>query len=88
MTCKNDLITYDFTVAKDPGMTEVVYAVNDYIGTEVSVADLPAGTYYCKLIIHDDAGNQQYGADVYQLMDEDGTTLIDSYWGVKQVVVD
>jgi hypothetical protein len=84
---QNDLITYDFTLARDPGMTDVVYSQNGYIGTQLSVENLPAGTYYCKLIIRDDKGHQQYGADNYQLL-ENGTKLLASYWGEKEVVVE
>lgn len=84
---QNDLITYDFTLARDPDMTDVVYSVEDYIGTRVEAEDVPAGVYYCKLIIKDDKGNWQYGADYYQLL-ADGDRLVASYWGVRQVEVE
>ena len=84
---QNDLITYDFTIAKDPDMAEVVFSKNDYIGTQVTVHNLPSGTYYCKLIIRDDKGNEQYGSDNYQLL-ENGTKLLASYWGEKEVVIE
>ncbi len=83
---QGDLITYDFTVAKDPDMKEIVYSVTDYIGTEVKVENLPAGAYYIKVMIRDSEGHVQYGADNYQLF-ENGTKLIGSYWGVRQADV-
>lgn len=83
---QGDLLSYDFTVAKDPEMKEVVHSTTDYIGTEVTIENLPAGTYYVKLLIKDGQGHVQFGADNYQLM-ENGVKLIESYWGVRQAVI-
>lgn len=84
---QNDLITYDFLIAKDPDITDVVFSKSDFIGTQLSVEDLPAGTYYCRLIIRDDKGHEQYGADSYRSPD-DSDNLQKRYWGVKEIVVE
>ena len=76
---QGDLLTYDFTLAKDPGMQNIVYSEMGYIGTELTVENLPAGTYYQKLMINDDKGNQQYCAESFR-SDQ-------MYFGVRQVVL-
>ena len=76
---QGQLLTYDFTLAKDPDMKDVVFSEKDYIGTEITVDNLPAGTYYQKLMINDEEGHSQYCAESFR----NGQT----YFGVRQFVI-
>ncbi len=79
---QGDLLKYDITVSTDPGMKNIVYSQNDYIGTEVFIENLPPGEYYQKLMIKDDKGNLQYSS--YNYMDIPNKI---NYWGVRKIII-
>ncbi len=75
-------IYYDFVLAKDPGLKDVVEKMDASELTEFYFEKLPPGVYYYKVTIKNKAGYSQQTFDKY--VDEKGT----QYFGVRQVKVD
>lgn len=55
---QGDKLTYDLTIARDPGLTDVVSAKPGLTETEATLA-LPSGTYYWTVVAKDAGGEWQ-----------------------------
>ncbi len=79
---QGDDLTYDWTLAKDPGFTQIVDEKTGLAANRVSVDKLKSGTYYWKVIARDSKGNTQISFDSFE--DVDGTP----YYGMMKFEVD
>jgi len=66
---QDDALEYEITIAKDPGMSQVVFKQSHLKGNSLAIKELSAGLYYWKAIVTDAQGNMQYSFDTY--IDED-----------------
>lgn len=79
---QGDSLTYNFTLASDPGCKNVILQQNNIYDLSYSFKPLQVGTYYWKVTVTDSQGNTQGAFDKYT--DE----FKDLYQGVKQLVVE
>lgn len=75
-----DLLTYSVRLAKDPGMTQIIFSQKNLVDTTWTYTGTLKGTYYLEVRITDSQGNTQYSLDTYE-SPLTGT----HYFGIRQV---
>ena len=78
----DELIYYDFSVAKNPSFTDIVYRANDLIDNERIIEKIPPGKYYYKVIAKDKDKHEIEAFDIFY--DEDTNLYYD---GIKEFVI-
>lgn len=74
---QDDKLFYDFTIATDKYMQNIVYEKNDLKDIQISIPILAEGTYFWRVTVRDEHGNKQDSFEIY--IDSQG----DLFYGIK-----
>ncbi|WP_276354075.1 exopolysaccharide Pel transporter PelG [Cohnella caldifontis] len=78
---QKDELSYDWSLAKDPGFTRIVQEKQNLKGTSYDIGGLTPGTYYWKVVVRDSQGHEQQSFD--QLIDDEG----EPHYGIRKIEV-
>lgn len=78
---QGDDLTYEWTLGRDPALTQIVYQRKNLKDTNIEVDSLKPGEYYWKVTVQDGKGHQQISFDHYKSDDT-------PYYGVRAIKVE
>lgn len=73
---QNEIVTYDFVIASDPQLTNIIYEKKDLSVSIVTLDELPKGHLFYRYVAKDESGNTQYPLNRVVLKNQEGEVVM------------